>query len=149
MATSNDNFPDETLIGGYNPRKRKEEVEAKLKKALDEIRKENIHLKIQQSGEVEDVSTMYLAAKMEEVDELKEEVEAYKNEARHFTKQYRTLQGHCGKLQTDLDAIDVSGRDDLRATRKKALNTIDQLTQQLAKKGHDDGKICPGCEVKD
>ncbi|CAL8069447.1 unnamed protein product [Orchesella dallaii] len=150
MSSTNDpNFPDETFIGGYNPKKRKAEVEARLKKALEEIRNENIHLKIPQPDEPQDVSTMYLDAKMEEVEELGQEVNAYTNVDQHFTKQYRTFQGHCGKLQTDLDAIDVSGRADLRATRKTALNLIDELTKQLAQKGHSDGKICPLCEVKD
>lgn len=94
-----------------------------------------------------DVVTMQLNSIKFKIDELKIEVEEYPGP--HFTKQYRTLQGHCAKLQTDLDGLDVSGRDNLRKKRKDALMEIEGFTKQLANRAHSDGRSCYDCEVQD
>ncbi|ODM99721.1 BAG family molecular chaperone regulator 4 [Orchesella cincta] len=78
--------------------------------------------------------------------ELESDVEKFQGP--HFTKEYRTLQGHCTKLQTDLDALDFSGRDTLREEKKNAVLTISKLAKDLATKTHGDGKSCQdGCEI--
>lgn len=76
------------------------------------------------------------------------DIEAYQNKGLHFTKEYRTLEGHCGKLQRDLDKIDVFGRDDLKTMRKSALLEVDTLIKSLTKKAHPTGIACDDCEVK-
>lgn len=95
-----------------------------------------------------DVFSLYLKGKLEDIQKVKLEIDAYQNEGYHFTKQYRTLEGHCGKLQRDLDKIDVFGRDDLKKMRKSALLEVDTLIKSLTRKAHDSGTVCENCEVQ-
>lgn len=89
-----------------------------------------------------------MKAKKIEADDVKVEIDCFDNPDGHFTKQYRTFQGHCGKIQTDLDGVDVLGRDDLKDLRKDVLETIDNMIKALQKKVHKDGKPCPNCQVQ-
>lgn len=95
-----------------------------------------------------DVCLSYMKAKDLEAKELQQDIDNFRNSGEHFTKEYRTFQGHCGKLQTDLDGVDVLGRKDLHDLRKKVLENIDKMIKTLQGKVHQDGKPCDNCPVK-
>lgn len=83
------------------------------------------------------------------IEKLQKRVNEYSDPNFHFTKQYRTLVGFCGKYQTDLDKVDVKGNEELRLRRKESLKKLDKLVDLLATKVHSDGLICGECEIKE
>lgn len=91
---------------------------------------------------------LYLRGKTQEIKWLEDDVNEYSNEGHHFTIQYRVLEGHCEKIQTDLDKVEVYGRNDLRETRKQLLMKTEELIRILSRKAHISGRTCPECDVK-
>ncbi|CAL8092473.1 unnamed protein product [Orchesella dallaii] len=129
----------------YDPEERKKTVFAKLEAELKKIEEFAEEL-LNEKRPREDVTTLALRIIQDMINDLEKDVDEF--EGPHFTKVYRTLQGHCTKLQTDLDALDFSGRDTLREEKKEAVLTISDLAKKLAKKTHDTGKSCDdGCEI--
>lgn len=88
-------------------------------------------------------------AKKMEADDLHEEIKSFDNPGNHFTKRYRVLHGHCGKLQTDMDGVDVIGRDDLKDMRKKVLEHIERMLKELEATVHESGRPCKECTIRD
>lgn len=95
-----------------------------------------------------DICTLYLQGKSIDVKFLKEDVEAFDNPEKHFTKEYRILEGLCNKLLLDLDKIEVIGRDDLKEPRKQALKEVNEILTKLEAKVHESGDACEDCEIK-
>ncbi|CAL8092481.1 unnamed protein product [Orchesella dallaii] len=92
-----------------------------------------------------DVTTLMLKMKLDQIKQLKTDIFNYNSP--HFTNEYRILEGQCSKLQSDLDVLDLSGREDLRKERKDALMFVGELAEKLGKKGHADGRSCGECEI--
>lgn len=84
---------------------------------------------------------------MWEIKKVEGEITAFDNQNKHYTKQYRTLEGCCRKLMADLDRIEVFNTG-LRDERKEAYKRLQHALDTLMTKVHDDGRTCPMCEVQ-
>ncbi|ODM94672.1 hypothetical protein Ocin01_12005 [Orchesella cincta] len=138
---------NDKLAGCYDPKLRQLELNRKLKHELELIRKEDIYKTEPKHEMIQDGISERLFAR------LQKDFEVLKTEARkynppHFTKEYRSLQERCGKLERSLDKVDVSGKYELRENRRSLLLRVDKLTKYLAQRAHPDGKCCPDCEIK-
>jgi len=84
----------------------------------------------------------------DEAREIGEEVRNLKENG-HFTKMYRTLSERCTKVLEKLDAMDVSGRSDLREERRRVINEVKNIAEkELPTKVHRDGQFCNNCEIQ-
>lgn len=81
-----------------------------------------------------------------EIDDLKEAVTVYMSNG-HFTKDYRTFEATCLKLQQTVDNYNHQKDPVTRKWQRQAVRHIHNILEILSQKVHQDGKCCKDCEL--